>query len=74
MQLENIKPASPSPSLRQGAAAKRANSDERRPSMTQEFVGKSEEMTGSRIRVRTDWTVSMESDIGIDAHEQSFVK
>jgi hypothetical protein len=51
--------------------AKRASSDERRPSTTQVVVGKPEETAGTRIQVPTDWTVSTESYIGMDPHEQS---
>jgi hypothetical protein len=71
VHLENIRPASPAPSSRQVAVAKRASSDERRPSTTQVVVGKPEETAGTRIQVPTDWTVSTESYIGMDPHEQS---
>ena len=74
VQLENIGPASPAPSSRQGAIAKRASSDERRLSMTQAVIRKPEEIAGSRIQVRTDWTVLTESHIGMEQHERSFVK
>ena len=74
MQLENIRPASPAPSPREGAVAKRASSDERRPGMTQAVMGKPEEMARSRIQVCTDWTVSTESHIGMKQYERSFVK
>ena len=69
MQLENIRPASPVPSSRQGAVAKHASSDEK-----QAVMGKPEEMDGSRIQVRTDWVVSTESHIGMKQYELSFVK
>jgi hypothetical protein len=74
VQLENIRPASPAPSSRQGAVAKHASSDERRPSMTQAVMGKPEEMARSRIQVCTDWTVLTESHIGMEQYERSFVK
>ena len=74
VQLEDIRPASPAPSSREGAVAKRESSEERRPSTTQAVMGKPEEMDGSRIQVRTDWVVSTESHIGMEQHERSFVK
>jgi hypothetical protein len=74
VQLENIRPASPAPSSRQGAVAKHASSDERRPSMTQAVMGKPEEMARSRIQVCTDWTVLTESYIEMEQYERSFVK
>jgi hypothetical protein len=74
VELENIRPASLAPSSRQGTVAKRASSDERRPSMTQAVMGKPEEMARSRIQVCTDCTVSIESHIRIEQHERSFVK
>jgi hypothetical protein len=74
VQLETIRLASPAPSSREGAVAKRASSDEGRPSTTQAVMGKPEEIAESRIQVRTDWTVSTESHVGMKQHERSFVK
>jgi hypothetical protein len=42
--------------------------------MTQAVMGEPEEMAGSGIQVRTDWTVSRESHIGMEEHSQSWVK
>jgi hypothetical protein len=74
VQLENIRPVSLAPSSGQDAVAKRASSDERRPSMTEAVMGKPEEMAGSRIQVSGGWTVSVESHIGMEQHGRSWVK
>jgi hypothetical protein len=73
VQLENIRPASPAPSSRQGAVVKLTNSDERGLAYAG-CIGKPEDMASSRIQVRPDWTVSTESHIGMEQNERSFVK